>query len=138
MKKIIDFLKKVATWKWWHLVNEYMPFVLAVLLWFFFVPLGQLFDPSLGGMSFGYFEMMLFGTVKFTWFNLVAWLIIRLVFPKVWSSKAEAFKKIFDPDNGDVIINISTWKRVLFISVLYVVLVLLQYFVDKGITLPTL
>jgi hypothetical protein len=137
MNKFIDFLKKLATWKWWHLVNEYVPFILAVLLWFFFVPIGQLFDPSLGGMSFGYFEMMLFGTVKFTWFNLVAWLIIRLVFPKVWSAKDGVFKEAFGNGNK-LIINMSIWRRVLFISVLYVVLVLLQYFVDRGITLPTL
>ena len=138
MNKFIDFLKKLATWKWWYLINEYVPFILAVLLWFFFVPLGQFFDPSLGGMSFGYFEMMLFGTVKFTWFNLVAWLIIRLVFPKVWSAKDGSFKKVFDDARSGAFIKTEIWKRVLFISVLYVVLVLLQYLVDKGITLPTL
>lgn len=124
MKNIV---KRIVKWKYWKFFNEFLPFPFSMLLWWFFVPLGRRLDPSLDGLPLAYFEKVLFGTVVFCWFIFMAWMVIRLVFPKIWSNKDLIFKRVFE--GGYVRINKDEWRKIGLVVFLFSFLLVIQYFI---------
>jgi hypothetical protein len=115
MKKFLAILKKIWTWKYWKIWHEFIPVIVFCPLWFFILSPLQKADPGYGGMSMSLAEKAIFITLYIMWANFCSWILIRLVFPSVWSYKQKIFDIVFDPE---IVTPKSTWesaKMLLFV-----------------------
>ena len=113
----INAWKKLYTFfaQWNELIT--VPFI--ILLFIFVVPVVRTIDPSAAIYDGGYFMKPLMVVIHFLIYHAVAWLVIKLTFPKVFNYLDELFEGgVFDHGIGELTEYKKVWVA-LSLFVLY-------------------
>lgn len=96
INRIIQFILK------W---NELLTIPLAFVLWWMSAPFLRAMDPTAGVYDAGIFQIILFAVIAFLIFQAMAWITLKLSFPKVY--------KWLDDELGNHLNNssLSTWEK---------------------------
>jgi len=111
MKKLIKFL---TNW------NEFLTIPLAIVIWVLSPRVLRWIDPTSATYDAGVLQICVFVVIQFLIYHGVAWLIMKITFPKLYKYVNEMFDVEFE--------NISKWQRlkvVLSVFALYLVALVL-------------
>jgi len=94
MQKVFNVIKSIyrflVTW------NEVVTLPIAIALLVFMGPVLRTFDATAGIYDFGWFQKPFYVIVVFIIFHAIAWIIIRITFPKVYEYLEEIFETNID------------------------------------------
>jgi hypothetical protein len=116
MKKILRFF---ARW------NELISLPLAVLLWVFSPQLIRMIDPTAGVYDAGIFQIIIFTLIQFFLFTGIAWIYLKMVFPRGYEVLDELFT---NPLN-----QLSLWQKSKLALGLFSLLLLSLVFLSRVI-----
>lgn len=63
--------------------NEYVPFIIALIVWAFSGTVLRIIDPTAGVDDAGLFQALIFGLVMYFAATAFSWVALRIVFPRI-------------------------------------------------------
>jgi hypothetical protein len=64
-------------------INEYLPLIIALVVWLLMTPILNWIDPSAGTDDLGLLQALIFGLVIYYAATAFSWIALRLVFPRI-------------------------------------------------------
>lgn len=121
--------------KWfWNKINEVSTAFIFLALWYAFAPLMQKLGYAVGGMGVGLLEDILIVLMAVYIYNASAWLMVKLVFPKLYRAKDTLFRNILFYKN----VYDSAWRKSLLLLLAYSVFFLAHVLMHNQIIAPAL
>jgi len=119
MKTFIEALKLVwkQIWKFianWH---EFISLPLGLLLWVYSEPLLKLLDKTSAPIDAGIFQIVIYIIIAFLILHAIAWILLRLTFPKVYKFLDDTLEDLL---TGDAVTDWQKAKIVLWLFTLYI------------------
>jgi uncharacterized membrane protein len=75
--------------------NEYIPFVVALIVWAFSGTILRMIDPTAGVDDAGLFQALVFGLVMYFAATAFSWVALRIVFPNIGKFVDDYLGQIF-------------------------------------------
>lgn len=63
--------------------NEYLPFIMSIIVWALLGPIVRHIDPSAGVDDLGFLQALVFGLVLFYAATAFSWVAMRIIFPQI-------------------------------------------------------
>ena len=122
MERIKTFIKKFV--KRW---NEYIPFLLALPIWWISGFITRVIDPTAGTDDLGLFQALVFGLVIYFAACTFSWIALRTIFPKIGVYVDDMLGKEFEESNAS-----DKWERLWFSLIMFAI-----YFIGAIIILTS-
>lgn len=118
----------------WNKINEVSTAIIFIAAWYLYAPIMQKLGFAVGGLGLGLLEDVLIVIMAVYVYNASSWLLIKLVFPKLYKAKDTLFRKLIFYKQ----LNDTAWRKSLLLLLVYGLFLLAHVLMHNQIIAPSL